>query len=104
MLNAPAQTDILPRANWNLIPEHIRDGVALWISDGIAPGGFLSAVIRNDLKDAFGRADHINRERIHDIVSFFYSHAPSPCWGSPEAFDRWEQAGGLNGRRAKASR
>ena len=87
----------LPHANWNLIPEHIRPGVELWISRGVPPGSFLSAVICNDLSGAIGRADSINGERLRDIVSFFYMEAPSPCWGSPEKAQAWAERGGLVG-------
>lgn len=89
--------DRLPHANWNLLPEHIRDGVRLYIEHGVPPGGFLTAVISNDLKNALGRADDIHRPRLHDIVRFFYCDAPAGCWGSPEALDEWIDAGGLIG-------
>lgn len=62
-----------------------------WIENGIYPGGFLTAVIHNDLVEAIGRADHINRVRIADIVSFFYNEAPSSCWGSPEKAKKWHE-------------
>jgi hypothetical protein len=46
-------------------------------------------VIRNDLKDACGCADDINRPALVDIVKFFYNEAPSVCWGSQEALVGW---------------
>lgn len=71
------------------LPEHIRAGVTGWIERGDVPGGFLCAVIRNDLADAIGRADHINIQYISNIVSWFWNEAPAPCWGSPEKFNHW---------------
>lgn len=75
--------------NWDLLPEHMREGVRMYLEERIAPGSFLTAVICNDLVNALGQADHINRERLHDIVSFFYSYAPSNCWGSVEKMKKW---------------
>ncbi len=87
-------------ANWNLIPEHMRGAVERWINNGIAPGSFLTAVLCNDLKEAFGRADDINGPRVGDYIRFFYSDAPAGCWGSPAKFAEWERRGGLLGHEA----
>jgi len=75
--------------NWDLIPEHMRSGVKLYLEKGIAPGRFMTAVICNDLKNAFGQADKINRERLFDIVTFFYNYVPGNAWGSPEKMKGW---------------
>lgn len=71
------------------LPEHMRDGARLYVEHGVAPGSFLTAVICNDLRKAMERADHINRERLFDIVCWFYNEAPAQCWGSPENFHAW---------------
>jgi hypothetical protein len=72
-----------------LIPHHMHDGIVLYLLHGIEPGGFMTAVICNDLKNAFGRADHINREAMFDYVNWFYNAAPSECWGSVENMNDW---------------
>jgi len=77
--------------NYNLLPEHIRDAMQRYIESRIPPGGFLTAVLNNDLAGAFARADHINRMHLYDIVRFLYNEAPSTCWGSPERVKRWLQ-------------
>ncbi|MGE0584150.1 MAG: hypothetical protein AB7O39_03345 [Flavobacteriaceae bacterium] len=87
----------LDHANWDLLPDHIRGGVKRYIEHGVEPGGFLTAVICNDLKGALGKADDINRTAIFEIVQFFYMDAPAICWGSPEAFSAWIERGGLVG-------
>ena len=84
--------------NYDILPQHMRGAAQRYIENGIPPGSFLSAVICNDLASAMGRADHINRERIHDIVSFFYNEAPGPCWGSREKLAAWLESGGLDGQ------
>ena len=75
--------------NYSLLPEHIRGGVQRYIEDGIPPGDFLTAVIRNDLRESFARADDINTERMFDIVSFFYNEVPLLCWGSVKRMTDW---------------
>lgn len=74
---------------YDLLPEHMREGVRSYIEERVPPGGFLAAVICNNLRDSFAFADHINRERLFDIVSFFYNYAPGICWGSPERMKTW---------------
>ena len=45
------------------IPGYMRGGFLRWILYGIAPGHFLSAVIRNDLSAAVARADDANQPK-----------------------------------------
>lgn len=71
------------------VPPHMRDGFKLWIENGIPPGSFGMAVLSNDLKGAFGKADNINKNHIGSIVAWFYNFAPSDCWGSEEAVNDW---------------
>lgn len=71
------------------LPDHIVGGVTRYIEDGIKPGGFLCAVISNDLKGAVARADHINIQAIPNIVAWFYNNAPKECWGSEDNFNIW---------------
>lgn len=78
--------------NYDLLPEHIRGAMKRYIEDRLQPGGFLEAVLSNDLAGACGRADHINRDRLQDIVSFLYNEAPTTCWGSPERVKAWLEA------------
>ena len=75
--------------NYDRLPPHIRDGVKRYIEHGIKPGDFLTAVIQNNLKESFARADETNIERMFDIVSFLYNEVPLLCWGSPERMKNW---------------
>ena len=83
--------------NYNLLPEHIAAGAQRYIERGEDVGDFLRAVICNDLKESFGRADAVNRARMFEIVSFFYNEAPGSCWGSPQAMTKWMQHQGMQG-------
>lgn len=52
-------------------------------------GGFLQAVLENNLMEAMGRADDFNRVALFDICSYIYNHLPVACHGSPEKVKRW---------------
>lgn len=79
------------------IPPHMHGAMRRWVMQGIMPGGFLSAVLSNDLMGAAGRADDENRDRLIDYCTFLYSHAPSGCFGSPTVVASWNEDGGLEG-------
>lgn len=87
-------------ADWSLVPEHMIGGLRRYIEDGIPPGSFLTALLSNDLRGTFERADEENSARVGDWVRFLYNYAPSPCWGSPAKFDAWCKHGGLSERAA----
>ena len=71
------------------IDENIKHSIDLYVSDHIKPGGFLRAVLENNLADSFGRADDINRNNLFDIVSYVYNKIPMGCWGSREKVNKW---------------
>lgn len=75
-----------------LVPEHLREGLERYIEQGVPPGHFLTAVIENNLVEAFGRGDEESLSRLRDLVIWFYNYSPSPCWGSPEKRLAWQQA------------
>lgn len=70
---------------------YMADGVRRYIESRIPPGHFLTAVICNDLKEAFARADDSNSAAMRDWVRWFYNEAPSGCWGSRQAMTDWMQ-------------
>lgn len=89
--------------NYNQLPQHLRDGMQMYVEEGIPPGGFCMAVLSNDLKGAFGRADETNIKRMHDIVLWLYNECPSTAQGSPQAVKAWIERGGLKGKQARAT-
>lgn len=66
---------------------NFRPGMERYIEERIRPGGFLAAVLRNDLMDAAVRADETVDLRA--LVKWLYNHAPPDCYGSPEKFEAW---------------
>ena len=75
------------------IPEYMHDGIRRWILDGILPGSFLEAVIRNDFKGACVNADENNSRYLANYGKFFTWYAPMGCWGCNENVKDWK---GLN--------
>ena len=73
------------------LPQALQGGVQRWIEERILPGDFLTAVLENNLTQAFARADEHNRARLFEIVGWFYNEAPSPCWGSVEKVRAWQR-------------
>jgi hypothetical protein len=74
-----------------IIPERMRKPLTRYIEDKKLPGGFLQAVIKNDLSDAIGRADAENMHNLPAYCNFFYNHTPHDCWGSAEKMKAWVQ-------------
>ena len=85
-----------------LIPAHMRQSLIRWVGLGIYPGGFLTAVLENDLFGAYRKADDINSRCIRDYIIFLHNYAPSNCFGSYERAERWAESGGMIGQREKA--
>ena len=71
------------------IPSSMVGGLIRYVDEGVQPGGFWLAVLKNDLADACARADENNKYLIYDFVYVLYNYCPSECWGSPEKVDRW---------------
>lgn len=71
------------------IPAYTRDALLDYIKTGNEHGGFVMAVLENDLKSAVGKADHENKAALCDIVEWLWNGAPTPCWGSPEKVKAW---------------
>jgi hypothetical protein len=77
------------KSAWNEIPNHLRGGLARYLVHGIQPGGFMSAVLDNDLIGAFSRADLIAARSMREIVAFLYNWAPRSSYGMKGSVDAW---------------
>jgi len=77
------------KIDYSKIPEHCRRGMKRYIEHGIIPGGFLQAVICNNLVESFARADGTNILRLFDYASFLYNEIPTSAWGSEEKMLEW---------------
>lgn len=68
---------------------HLLPSLGRYVNDRIAPGGFLRAVLQNDLYGAVARADPQNRALLPEIVEFVHWELPEACHGSREDVSHW---------------
>ena len=71
------------------VPDYMMDGLHLYLTQGIPPGSFLTAVLSNDLMGSVERADTNNRHALIGWVQLLYNEMPSFSWGSPEKVQQW---------------
>lgn len=81
------------------VPEDTLAALNRYIAEGMPTGGFLEAVITNDLHGSIARADPGNMTALPAIVSYLYNEAPAPCWGSPEKVAAWIESHRANRER-----
>ena len=74
---APAYAD--------LIPEYTMESLREYLLEGTPVGGFLRAVLENDLFGAVGRADPENQAALPKIVALIYNVFP----GSSRNYEEW---------------
>lgn len=81
----------------NILPASIVHSLHRYVTECVPTGGFLRAVLENDLCNALARINPVTREDypnlFHDMVQVLYNHAPSNCWGSKEAVAAWLKRG-----------
>lgn len=83
-----SEQDFLAAANMYDVA-HAGMSLWRWIEKRTDPGGFLTAVLCNDLSGAVSRADDRNVELIPNFVKLLYNFAPADCWGSEQKFYEW---------------
>ncbi len=86
--------NIFVDVDYATLPEHMREGARDYVERGWKPGDFLRAVLENNLVEAFGHADLINRLAMDDWAKWLWNEAPKGCWGSPEKVAAWIKAKG----------
>lgn len=70
------------------IPTHLREGLIRYFRDQIRPGGFLEAVLKNNLREAVMRAT-TDYSVLGRLVLWLNNAVPAPSWGSPQAVEWW---------------
>lgn len=85
------------------IPQHMWESVRNYIEHGFAPGGFLYAVLTNNLADSFNKGDMLNAQSLGNYVRFMWWEIDSDAWGSPEKVDAWIKKGGSLGHESQGT-
>ncbi len=83
------QKDLYARALERGVPEHDIESLVMYLTKGRPLGGFLEAVVDNDLHGAIARADMANRLRLPEIMLFLDRDAPKGAFGFKGAYDNW---------------
>lgn len=83
------------------VPESCARALLRYVLHGVEMGGFMMAIVSNDLFGAFGRADVHNKLHIDSITKFIYNHCPCGCHGSKEKVQKWLDMGGLFGKNSE---
>ena len=71
------------------VPDHIMPSLINFVEKGWEPGGFLQAVLTNDLFGAVGLADDINRSRLHNITVFIHNVFPGVIVRTKKGYNDW---------------
>ena len=71
------------------VPAHTAPGIICYWLEHRPTGGFLRAVLENDLLKAFRKADEDNLRHLKAIVRFVHFNLPVNCWGSPKKVKQW---------------
>jgi len=71
------------------IPPAILRGLKNYERDHTPVGGFLRAVLCNDLMETMHRGDERSLEALRAIVEYVYWELPSDCWGDYDRYKKW---------------
>jgi hypothetical protein len=71
------------------VPDHLRGGLVLYLAHGILPGGFLQAVLCNDLQQAIARGDPVSLAGLPALTEWLTHYAPAVAWGSVACVRAW---------------
>ena len=77
------------RTEYAAVRPDTLDSLDRYAKDGIPPGGFLTAVLENDLMGAMGRADLGNRAALREITGYVYNELPHECHGYKGVVAEW---------------
>ena len=75
--------------SYEMVRTDCLDSLDRFVTHGIPTGGFLEAVLENNLMESFGRADNDNRYALFDICRYVYNELPASCHGSSEKVAAW---------------
>ena len=83
-------------SNESKCPVHLQKGVDRYVNERLETGGFLRAVLENDLTGALNHADPESRECLYEVWDYVNETVPPQAWGG-----RMEVLNWLTGRTPK---
>lgn len=79
------------------VPEGAVYSLAVWVFFGQnIGGGFVNAILENNLTEAYSRADSDNTRIMEVYARWLYNNAPGGSWRK-ENLEGWAEQGGLIG-------
>lgn len=88
----PPDSELLPDETAEMfpeVPEKMKAALRRYARTHSRVGGFLTAVLENDLVTAAGLADGGNRPALGPLALWVWNALPSECWGSAEKVESW---------------
>ena len=79
MLDVPTECMNLP----------LLDSITRYVEEGVPVGDFLTALLSDELVEAFDRADKDNIARMRDYATLLHWSLPANCWGSRGTVKAW---------------
>ena len=73
----------------NPIPPRIRKAIDKYRDHHLYPGGFVDAVLVNDMIGAIGRADAESMAALPAIVGYIHWEIPAKCHGNRARVNAW---------------
>ena len=70
-------------------PQETFEALRNYVMNHRDPGGFLTAVLSNDLMETVLRSSLDCRHSIPQIFEYIFRHCPGNCWGNAEAVKAW---------------
>ena len=76
-------------SKYDPVEERFLESLNAYASKRRPTGGFLRAVLENDLMEAMGRGDDDALENLSAICMHIYNNMPASCHGSKERVATW---------------
>ncbi len=81
----------MSRIDYATIPPLVREALDKHAKEHRSTGGFVTAVLENNLMEAVGQADHNSLAALPSIVAYVYNEIPGACHGSPAKVKAWRE-------------
>lgn len=75
-------------ADYN-VPQHTQAAIVRFVEHGYMPGGFLTALLTNNLFLAVDTADRLNKAAIPEIVRWVFNNLPLGAYGTEDKMMDW---------------
>lgn len=85
--------DYTVHEEYDSVPVHTLLALERLLVHGLHPGGFLTAVLDNDLRRAVASADIDNRNGLYKLVIFAYNNLPGGIFGHAGSVQKYIDSG-----------